>query len=94
MTFEQLHHDEVPALVFVNVVDGADMRVIQRGCGAGFALEAFEGRRVGGWLLGQEFQRHVPAKLGVLGHVHDSHAAATQFFDNAVVRDGLPDHGG
>jgi len=39
---EKFHGDEGATVFFTDVVDGADVRVIQRGCGAGFALEAFQ----------------------------------------------------
>jgi hypothetical protein len=34
------------------------------------------------------------AKVGVLSLVDDAHAAATELLDDAIVRDGLPDHQG
>ena len=39
---EKFHGDEGAAVVFADVVDGADVGMVQRGGGAGFALEAFE----------------------------------------------------
>jgi hypothetical protein len=44
------------------------------------------------YFFGQELQGHEPAKAGVLGLVHNPHAAATELFNDAVVRDGLADH--
>jgi hypothetical protein len=40
---EQLHHDEVLAGVFADIVDGADMRVVERRGQARLASETFEG---------------------------------------------------
>jgi hypothetical protein len=37
-----LHGDKGLPFVFVNVVDGADVGVIERGCCPGLALEALE----------------------------------------------------
>jgi hypothetical protein len=37
----------------------------------------------------QEFQCHEAMKAGVLGLVDDTHPAAAEFFNNAVMRDGL-----
>ena len=45
LAFQQLHRDERPALVLVDVVDGADVRVIQGRGGAGFALEPLQRMR-------------------------------------------------
>ena len=38
---QRLHDDEVAAVVFVDVVDRADVRMIQRGDGPRLALESF-----------------------------------------------------
>ena len=46
LAIEQLHHEVVHAVLVPDVVDGADVRVVQRGDGARFALEpdaAFRG---------------------------------------------------
>ena len=45
-----------------------------------------------GIFLRQELQSHEAAKLGVLGFVNDTHAAATELFDDAIVRYGFADH--
>jgi hypothetical protein len=46
LAFEQLHDDIALPLVVADVVKGADVRVVQRGCGAGLPLEAVSGVRV------------------------------------------------
>ena len=43
--------------------------------------------------LGEELQRHLPAEAGVLSLVDDTHAPAAQLLQDAVVRNGLADHG-
>src|SRR6202040_828950 len=43
----QFHRDERYALVFVDVVDRADIRMVQRGCGPSLALEALERSGIG-----------------------------------------------
>jgi hypothetical protein len=42
LAFEQLHGDEMPAFVLVDVVDGADVRVIQRRGRLGLPFEALQ----------------------------------------------------
>ena len=49
--------------------------------------------RVLGYVLRQEFQGDEAPKLGVLSLVDHTHPAAAQLLDDAVVRDGLADHG-
>jgi len=39
LAFEQLHDEELLPLVFSHVVNRADMRIVQHGCRACFALE-------------------------------------------------------
>jgi hypothetical protein len=53
---EKFHGDESLARVFTDVVDRAVVRVVQRGGGAGIALEAFERRRVVGDLFGKKWE--------------------------------------
>ena len=81
-----------PSLL-ADVVNGADVGMVESGGGLGFALEAAESLRVSGDLVGQELQGDEAAELNVLGLVDDTHAAAAEFLDDAVVRDGLADQG-
>src|SRR5260370_10367971 len=62
-----------------------------RGC-PGLALKAFERLTVVRHVFRKEFQSHEPGQRGVLCLVHHSHTPATEFLDDAVVRDGLCDH--
>jgi hypothetical protein len=67
--------------------------MIKRGRGACLALEAFERVLVAGQLFGQELQCHLATELGVLGPVNDTHLAAPELLEDAVVRDGRADYG-
>ena len=86
---ETFHGQVGLAVGFADVVNGADVGMIQRGGGARFAAEAFERLRVFGQFIGEEFQRDEAAEVGVLSLVNHAHAATAEFFDDAVVRDGL-----
>src|SRR5579862_4948980 len=55
-TFHELHDDEGAAVVFLNVVNGADVGMVERGCGARFALKTFESLGIGSDVLGKEFE--------------------------------------
>ncbi len=89
---QKLHGDEGLAVLLANVVDGADVGVIQSGCGLGFALEAGEGLRVAGNFLGQKLERDETVKPRVFGFVDHAHTAAAQLLENAVVRNRLANH--
>src|SRR4029077_5323551 len=55
-----------------------------------FPLDAISYLRIFRKVIRQEFQGDVTAKFNVLGLINNSHAAATEFFYDAVMRDGLP----
>ena len=90
---QKLHGDEGLAVLLADVVNGADVGMVQGGGGLGFALEAGEGLRVAGNFFGQEFQGDEAMQARVFGFVDDAHAAAAELLDDAVVRDGLADWG-
>src|ERR1017187_2554940 len=89
---QELHGDERLPIVLADLVDRADVGVVQGGSGACFPAEAFERLRVLSYVLGQNLQCDKAAKLGVLSLIDHTHAAATEFLDDTVVRNGLVDH--
>ena len=94
LALEQLHGDERTAFEFADIVNGADVGMIERGRGARFAAETLDGLSVLGDVVGKEFQRDTAAEARVLGFVDHAHSAAAQFFQDAVVGDGAADNGG
>src|SRR5262249_62397073 len=93
LSFEELHDDERLPLVFPNVINGADVGVVECRSSPSLTLEALQGLFVSGEFLRQELQGNLAAEPGVFGLVHDTHATATQLLQDAVVRDDLADHG-
>ena len=89
---EKLHGDERLAVLLADVVNGADVGMIQCRCRLRFALKTAEGLRIACHFVRQELQSDEAVQPCVLGFVDDAHAAATEFLDNAVVRDGLANH--
>jgi len=79
--------------VLVDVVDGADVGVVEGGGGSRLALEPLQGDPVVEELLGQELQGHPTTQTRVLGLVDHAHSAPTEPVQDAVVGDGLADHG-
>src|SRR2546428_5036601 len=51
-----------------------------------------EGLRVSSDLIRQELQGNEAMQPGVLGLVNNAHPTATEFFNDAVMRDGLAKH--
>ena len=44
-----------------------------------------------GHFIRQEFQSYEAVELDVFGLVHHTHTATTELFEDAVMRDGLPE---
>ena len=88
-TFEIFHGDEGAALVFASIVNGADIGVIERGGGFGFALKTCQGLGIFGEFAGKKFKSDETVQAGVLGFINHAHSATTQFFDDAVVGNRL-----
>jgi hypothetical protein len=91
-TVQKLHGNERLLIVFANFVDGANVGMIQRGSGFGFPPEPFQCLPVLGNVFREEFERYESIETGVLGLVDHAHPATAELFDDAVMRNGLPDH--
>jgi len=73
----EVFHDDIRlAVLLADVVDGADIRMVERGGGSGLAAEALERQPVSGYIFGEEFEGDEAVKASVLGLVDDAHAAA------------------
>ena len=82
----QFHRDERYALVFVDIVNRADIRMVQRGRSASLALESLERGRISRDAQRHKFQRHLPPQLRILSAIHHAHPAAAHLLDDAVMR--------
>jgi hypothetical protein len=91
---QKLHRDVGLLATLADVVDRADVGMVQSGGGTGFTSETFQRLRVSGNVIRQELERNETTQFGVLGLVNDAHAATAELFDDAVARDGLADEFG
>jgi hypothetical protein len=90
--FHELHGDKHLAVLLANLVDRADVGMIQRrGC-ARLSPKTFHCLWDLGQILRKKLKRDKPAKGRVFGLVDNTHPAAAQLFNDAVARDGLADH--
>lgn len=55
-------------------------------------MQTGQGLRALCHIVGKEFERNEAAEFSILGLVHNSHPASTEFLGDAVMRDGLADH--
>jgi hypothetical protein len=92
LALQQLHGNEVLTVRFVNLVNRADIRMVEGGRSEGFSLEAFAGRRVVLHFGRKEFQRDMPVQLEVFGFINYTHPAAVELRENPIVRNGLANH--
>jgi hypothetical protein len=74
-----------------DVVNRADVGVIQRRGGTGLALKPLQCLGIVGDLRGEKLEGYITAEAGILRFVNDTHATAAQFLGDAVMRDGLSD---
>jgi hypothetical protein len=88
---QKLHGDEGAPVLLADVVDRADVRVVQRGGGARVAPEARPRARIRGELGGQELERDKPLEPRVLRPVDNSHPAAAELSHDAIVGHGPTD---
>jgi hypothetical protein len=78
------------AALLANVMDRADVGMVERGGGAGLTFESFERLWVVCNIFWQELQGDETPESRVFGLVDHTHPATTELFDDAVMRDGLP----
>ena len=90
--FEEGHRQEGLSVDLVDLVDGADIRVIERRGGLGFAEKTLAMLGVFDDVGAKKLQRDRAPELQVLGLVDDAHSAFTELFGDAVMRNGFTDH--
>ena len=93
LALEQLHREVELPVVLVEVVDRADVRVIERRRGARLAAEALDrllGRGVAG---GRTLSATWRPSFSVLGAIDDAHAARAELVEDLVVPESLSNQG-
>src|SRR5262249_41356029 len=90
LPLEILHGDEGLAFVLTDLVNRADVGMIECRGGTRFTSKAFQRLGVHGKTFGQELQCHEAAEFTVLGFVDHTHPAATQLLQDGIVRTLFP----
>jgi len=90
LPLKQFHGDKGSSIGLVNLVDRADVRVVQRGRSFRLPLETAEGLCVVGEFVGKELQGDVATELEVLRLIHNAHAPTADPAEDAVVGNRLP----
>ena len=78
LSFDVLHDDEVDAIALAHVIDGCDVRMIQRGRGPRFALEAKHTVWVLRQITRQDLQRDSSIQSRVSCQVDLAHTASAE----------------
>ena len=80
-----LHRDERSSGLLADVVDRADVGMVERRCAARFTLKAAQSLGVARQSVGDELERHGTLQPRIFGFVDHAHPAAAQPGDDAVV---------
>ena len=92
LPFHKFHHDEHLRFVLFRAVDGADVRMIQRGGGFRLLDEAGLILLRGGEVGGKELERDMALQGCILGLVDNAHPPLSQFLYNLIMRDCGTNH--
>ena len=92
LALDALHDDEVHPVAGADVVDGDDVRVVQRAGRLGFLNEALFAGGISDLVGGQDLDRHRAVQVGVVGLVNHTHAAFTELRYDPVVVERPADH--
>jgi hypothetical protein len=90
LALQQFHRNESSSICLVDLVDRADVWVVQGGRGFGFPLKTAEGLRVVGEFVGKELQGDMATELEVFRLIDHTHAAAPDLAEDAVMGNRLP----
>ena len=92
LTLHQLHDEEGLPFILLNVVNRADVRMIQRRRRARFALKTLQRLFVFRHIFRQKFQRDAASQPRILSLIDDAHSAAAQLLRDLVMRNRLIQH--
>lgn len=88
---EKLHGDKNMVVVVVDLINGANIGVVEGGSGAGFTEEAIAHLGIVSNFGRKEFESGETLEAGVFGFIDDAHAALSDALEDAVVGDELTD---
>ena len=94
VAFEVGHGEECLSLGLVDLVNRADVGVVELCRRFGFALETLPALFVAQQMRRQEFERHGPIEFRIFGLVNNTHPTFAELLGDLVVRDGRADHDG
>ena len=87
--FKKLYHQESVAILLANVMNGADIGMVQSGRRLRFPLESSQRVGIARQLFRKEFQGNEAMQTRVFGLVDHAHSTATESLVDTVVRNRL-----
>jgi hypothetical protein len=85
LTIQKFHRQKILPVGLHDFINGADIRMVERGGCSSLAPEPFRRLWVIHQLVGKKLQRHEAAQLKILGFINLSHASAAHFLQNPIV---------
>src|SRR5215470_8991764 len=79
---EEFHGDESAAVFFTDVINSANVGMVEGGGGPRFTLEAGKSLVIFGDFVGEEFQRDEAMETGIFGFVDHTHTAAAKLLQD------------
>jgi hypothetical protein len=78
--------------MFADIVNNADMRVIDARRAACFSPEPLKGGWIGRQMLRQKLQGNFPAQANIFRAVDNPHASAAKMLNNSIMRNSTAEH--
>ena len=91
-SFQIFHRNESLTVLIPNVINGANVGMVESGCSPRFSLKAGQSLRIAAEFRRQELKSDVALQAHIHRLVDNTHPAAAEFFDDLVVRDVLANH--
>ena len=91
-SLQELHRNEGLEVLLSDVIDSADVGMVESRSGLGFTPEALQRLLVLSHVLRKKLQGNKTVEPRVLGLINHTHPATTKLLKDAVVGDGLADH--
>ena len=84
LTLDVLHDQEVRAVLVADIVQGADVGMVETGNGVGFTTEARQPLRITGEVFRKDLDGDGPSETGVGSLVDFAHPARTDLADDLI----------
>src|SRR5271168_3489714 len=90
LPLHQFHSQEGAPLKRTNLMNGANIRMIQSRSSPSLALKSLQRQTIMSHIIRKEFQRHMTPKTLVLGLINHTHPPAPELLKHAVMGDNPP----